>query len=69
MVHTLSRLDVIPPRLADVMAFLIPISKRRSIVSVVSQVLLAAITYGKNAIRDCSIRILCLLLNFMMLLF
>ncbi|GJU68869.1 reverse transcriptase domain, reverse transcriptase zinc-binding domain protein [Tanacetum coccineum] len=44
-VHALSGLDVIPLRLADVVSFLIPISKGGSVVSVVAWILLAATTY------------------------
>ncbi|GJU59530.1 retrovirus-related pol polyprotein from transposon TNT 1-94 [Tanacetum coccineum] len=40
-----TRYDVIPPRLAYVVSFLIPISKGRSVISVVSRILLVATTY------------------------
>nr|GEW17481.1 reverse transcriptase domain, reverse transcriptase zinc-binding domain protein [Tanacetum cinerariifolium] len=38
-------MDIIHPRLADVMEFLIPISKGRSIVSVISRLLLEVMSY------------------------
>nr|GEV72130.1 reverse transcriptase domain, reverse transcriptase zinc-binding domain protein [Tanacetum cinerariifolium] len=41
----LSGMDVIPPRLADVVSFLVLISKGRSVTSVVSRLLLAATSY------------------------
>ncbi|GKB74114.1 hypothetical protein Tco_0935526 [Tanacetum coccineum] len=40
-----TRYDVIPPLLTYVVSFLIPISKGRSVISVVSRILLAATTY------------------------
>ncbi|GJY85349.1 hypothetical protein Tco_0499375 [Tanacetum coccineum] len=43
--RSLSSMDIIPPRLADVMEFLIPKSKGRSVISVVSRLLLAATSY------------------------
>ncbi|GJY75128.1 hypothetical protein Tco_0480244, partial [Tanacetum coccineum] len=44
-VQGLSSMDMVPPRLADVIMFLTPISKGRSVVSVSSRMLLAATTY------------------------
>ncbi|GJS73660.1 hypothetical protein Tco_0706501 [Tanacetum coccineum] len=44
-VRVLSSMDIIPPRLADVVSFLIPISKGCSVISIVSRILLAATTY------------------------
>nr|GEV07464.1 reverse transcriptase domain, reverse transcriptase zinc-binding domain protein [Tanacetum cinerariifolium] len=44
-VRSLFGMDIIPPRLANVMGFLIPISKGRSVVNVVPRLLLAATSY------------------------
>ncbi|GJW73978.1 reverse transcriptase domain, reverse transcriptase zinc-binding domain protein, partial [Tanacetum coccineum] len=44
-VKSLADMDTIPPRLTDVMDFLIPISKGRSVVSVISRLLLGASSY------------------------
>ncbi|GJT00107.1 reverse transcriptase domain, reverse transcriptase zinc-binding domain protein [Tanacetum coccineum] len=44
-VRVMSSMDAIPPRLVDVITFLIPLFKGRSVVSIISQILLAATTY------------------------
>ena len=44
-VRSLSGMDAVPPVLEDVLMFLIPISKGRSVVSILSRLLLAATTY------------------------
>ena len=44
-VRVLSGMDVVPPLLEDVLMFIMPISKGRSVVSILSRLVLAATTY------------------------
>nr|GEZ84486.1 reverse transcriptase domain, reverse transcriptase zinc-binding domain protein [Tanacetum cinerariifolium] len=44
-VRSLSCMDGIPPRLADILAFIIPISKGRSFPSIIARLVLAASAY------------------------
>lgn len=44
-VRVLSGMDVVPPLLEDVLTFIMPISKGRSVVSILSRLVLAATTY------------------------
>ncbi|GJU93135.1 hypothetical protein Tco_1317891 [Tanacetum coccineum] len=54
-VRSLSGMDIMPPHLADVMEFLIPISKGHLVVSVISRLLLAATSYFLRS--DCNSRL------------
>ena len=44
-VRSLSGMDVVSPSLEDVITFIIPLAKGRSVVSILSRLLLAATTY------------------------